>query len=73
MRWVRLTDSGTRRPLEGEELWSDNGLIFYGKYYYNGNVCSYVWNALHDKGKAHTREEAIEKLLSAAVNQRIKS
>lgn len=71
MRWVRLTDARDGRYLEGEELRSDDGHIFYGQYYYNANICSYVWNGWSEKGKAHSREEAKEQLLANVVKQRL--
>ena len=71
MRWVRLTDHRDGRSLEGEALWSDDGQIFYGQYYYNANICSYVWNGWSDKGKAHTREEAKEQILTTVVSLRL--
>ena len=73
MRWMRLTDARDHRSLEGEELWDDAGQVFYGQYYYNANICTYVWNAWNDKGKAHTREEAKEMLLSIAVKQKLEA
>lgn len=75
MRWVQMTEGGRAR--EGQELWSTDN-VYLGRWFYNPNVCSYQWEVAGSLGidvsvieRAHSREEAKEKLTKYLVNRRL--
>lgn len=66
-----MTETKTGRPIEGEEVWSDDGKDYLGQYHYNPNICTYQWFCLHGKGASHSREEAKESLITTLVHGRL--